>query len=85
MSKCPNILSIYYLQKELKDFGLEILVSYGVLGYFELKQVFMLIFCAKLFQIFSNKYFETFCSKESDKKKFELYQVFIHYCMYQNG
>ena len=32
---------IYYSQKELKHFALEILVVYGVLGHFELYQVFM--------------------------------------------
>ena len=36
MSKCPNIRNMYYSQKELKNFLLEILVVY-----LELQQVLM--------------------------------------------
>ena len=32
----------------------------------------------KLFQIFSNVYFQKFCSKKLDKKNFELHQVFVY-------
>ena len=34
--KYPNTLNMYYSQKQLKHFGLEILVVHGVLGHFEL-------------------------------------------------
>ena len=34
--KCPNTVKIYYSQKELKHFGLEILVIYWILGHYEL-------------------------------------------------
>ena len=34
MLKWPNTHSIYYLQKELKHFGLEILAVFGTLGHF---------------------------------------------------
>ena len=33
--KCLNIFNIYYSQKELKHFDLEILVLWKILGYFE--------------------------------------------------
>ena len=41
MSKCPNIRNMYYSQKELKNFLLEILVVQEILGYLELQQVLM--------------------------------------------
>ena len=34
MLKWPNTHSIYYSQKELKHFGLEILAVFGTLGHF---------------------------------------------------
>ena len=45
MLKYPNTLNIYYSQKELKHFGLEISAVYGVLGHFELIKSL----CAELF------------------------------------
>ena len=39
---------------------------------------------AKLFQIFSNIYFRIKYSAKSDKKNFELYQVFMNNCLCQN-
>ena len=39
---------------------------------------------AKLFQIFSNIYFRIKYSAKSDKKNFELYQVFMNTCLFQN-
>ena len=41
---CENVLivSIYIIHKNnIKHFGLEVLVLYGILGYFELQQVIM--------------------------------------------
>ena len=43
------------------------------------------IFRTKLFQIFSNTYFGSKCPKKSEKKDFELYQVFIHSFLCQNN
>ena len=34
--------------------------------------------CPKLFYIFCKIYFGIFCPKTSNKKNFELYQVFMH-------
>ena len=44
MLKCPNALNLFYSQKELKHFGLEILVVHEALGHFELIKSL----CAKL-------------------------------------
>ena len=35
-SECPNICNVYYSQKELKYFGLKMLVVNNILGHFEL-------------------------------------------------
>ena len=51
---------VYYSQKELKYCGLEIWVVYKVLGHFN----YIKSLCAKLFYIFSKKYFETKCCKK---------------------
>ena len=68
-----------YLQNELKHFGQEILVVYGVLWHFKLYQVFMYNFCAKLVWIFSNIYFVTNVPKNKTRKNFEKYQDFELY------
>ena len=51
--KCPNICNIYYSQKDLKHFGLEMLIAYGVLEHFEIYHYIYkslcIIFCAELF------------------------------------
>ena len=36
MLKYPNTINIFYSQKDLKHFGLKILLVYEILGYFEL-------------------------------------------------
>ena len=52
MSKCPNIPNIYYSQKELKYFGLEILLVWEVLGHLKLYQVFMCLNWVRYFLIY---------------------------------
>ena len=39
--KCPNICNTYYSQKNLKYFGVEILIVYRVLEHLKIYQVFM--------------------------------------------
>ena len=56
---------MYNSQKELKHFDLEILVVNGILY----NKSSCIIFCAKLFSIFSNTYFETFYSKKIRQEK----------------
>ena len=61
MANCPNILNIYYSQKELKHFGLEILVS--------------LEYCFKYFQVYILIHlYQNQKRKRFIYKNFELYQ-----------
>ena len=82
MSKCSNIPSTNYSWKQLKYFGLEILVLYRVFGHFELYKVslynFSVLNCFKYFLIYSFEHiFRT-------KKKQEKPLKFIYNFLYQN-
>ena len=68
MSKYSHI--IHCLQGKLTYLGRELSVVY--------------VICAKFFLKSSNLYFGTKYIKKSDKKNFQLYQVFLHNFLYQN-
>ena len=68
VANCPNIPNIYYSKKELKYFGLEILVIHEILEHIVLnifKYIFLYI-----------------CIKLKKEKKFNYSQIFLDYIKY---
>ena len=74
MSKCPNITPIIYcLQEKSRLFGLEGSAVYIISSLYVLN-------CSKYFLVHILRHFVAM----SDKKDFELYQVFMHKLLCQN-
>ena len=83
MSKSPKIFNTYYSRIELKHFDLKIFNNIRGVSTGHYVRRLVIIFCAKMFSIFSNKYFGTNVPKKLDKKnltyvKMTLYsQIFL--------
>ena len=74
MSKSPKIFNTYYSRIELKQFDLKIFNNIRGISTERYVRRLVIIFCAKLFSLFSNTYFGTNVPKKVRQKKFDLCQ-----------